>query len=108
RADVFGAAEGREPAKSAPTGLTPTRPRAEPAASRVLLLISAGAHTAGSVSPFRAARLAAEHQIRIFTIGVGADALPQQSALSFFWLQSDLSFELDEASLREISHLTGC
>src|SRR5690554_8116475 len=88
-------------------GRTIKRLRAEPAASRVLVLISDGANIAGSVSPLRAARLAAEHQIRIFTIGVGADALPQEGAFSFLGLQADPSLELDEASLREIAHLTG-
>lgn len=98
---------GRETAIGDAIGLAIKRLQAEPAASRVLVLISDGANTAGSVSPLRAARLAAEHQIRIFTIGVGADALPQESAFSFFGLQSDPSIELDEASLREIAHLTG-
>lgn len=98
---------GRETAIGDAIGLSIKRLQAEPAQSRVLVLISDGANTAGSVSPLRAARLAAEHQIRIFTIGIGADIAPQGSAFSFIGLQSDPSIELDEASLREIAQLTG-
>lgn len=98
---------GRETAIGDAIGLSIKRLQNEPAASRVMILISDGANTAGSVSPLRAARLAAEHQIRIFTIGVGADAPAQTSAFSFQDLQSDPSIELDEPSLREVAQLTG-
>lgn len=98
---------GRETAIGDAIGLAVKRLQAEPAASRVLLLISDGANTAGSVSPLRAARLAAEHRIRIFTIGIGADAPVQGSAFSFLGLHSDPSIELDEDSLRQIAETTG-
>ena len=98
---------GRETAIGDAIGLSIKRLQTEPAASRVLVLISDGANTAGSVSPLRAARLAAEHQIRIFTIAIGADAPAQDSVFSFLGLQTDPSIELDEDSLREIAELTG-
>lgn len=98
---------GRETAIGDAIGLSIKRLQHEPETSRVLILISDGANTAGSVSPLRAARLAAEHKIRIFTIGVGADVTAQTSAFSFLGLQSDPSIELDEASLQEIAQLTG-
>lgn len=97
---------GRETAIGDAIGLAVKRLQAEPAASRVLLLISDGANTAGSVSPVRAARLAADHQIRIFTIGIGADVVDKPGDLSF-GLQSDPSIELDEYGLRQIAELTG-
>src|SRR5690606_35969735 len=97
---------GRETAIGDAIGLAIKRLQAEPAASRVLILISDGANTAGSVSPLRAARLAAEHGIRIFTIGIGADVTAPPGALSF-GLQTDPSIELDEQSLRQIAELTG-
>ncbi|MFA5677639.1 MAG: VWA domain-containing protein [Pseudomonas sp.] len=105
--DSFIGLAGRETAIGDAIGLSIKRLQAEPAQSRVLILISDGANTAGSVSPLRAARLAAEHQIRIFTIGIGADVTPQSGAFSFLGLQSDPSIELDEHGLREIAHLTG-
>ena len=98
---------GRETAIGDAIGLSIKRLQNEPSASRVLILLSDGANTAGSVSPLRAARLAAEHQIRIFTIGGGADAPAQTSAFSFLGLQSDPSIELDEPSLQAIAELTG-
>lgn len=98
---------GRETAIGDAIGLAIKRLLDEPAASRVLILITDGANTAGSVSPLRAARLAAEHGIRIFSIGVGADTQTPDSITSDLWgLQFDPSIELDEASLREIAHLT--
>lgn len=98
---------GRETAIGDAIGLAIKRLQHEPAASRVLLLISDGANTAGSVSPLQAARLAAEHGIRIFSIGIGADTPPATSTFSFQGLQSDPSIELDEDSLRQIAGLTG-
>lgn len=98
---------GRETAIGDAIGLAIKRLQHEQAASRVLLLISDGANTAGSVSPLQAARLATEHDIRIFSIGIGADTQPSTSAFSFAGLQSDPSIELDEESLRQIAELTG-
>lgn len=98
---------GRETAIGDAIGLAIKRLQHEPAASRVLILLSDGANTAGSVSPLRAARLAAEHHIRIFTIGIGADTLPPSGTFSFLGLESDPSIELDEDSLRQIAQLTG-
>lgn len=98
---------GRETAIADAIGLSIKRLLSEPASSRVLILISDGANTVGRLSPLRAAQLAAEHQIRIFSIGVGADTPPQESTFSFLGLQSDPSIELDESSLQEIAQLTG-
>lgn len=98
---------GRETTIADAIGLSIKRLLSEPASSRVLILISDGANTVGSLSPLRAAQLAAEHQIRIFSIGVGADTPPQESTFSFLGLQSDPSIELDESSLQEIAQLTG-
>lgn len=98
---------GRETAIGDAIGLAIKRLVEEPAASRVLVLITDGANTTGNVSPLRAAQLAAEHQIRIFPIGVGADTGTQDSSASFWGLQFDPSIELDEGSLREIAQLTG-
>lgn len=99
---------GRETAIGDAIGLAIKRLLDEPAASRVLILITDGANTAGTVSPLRAARLAADHGIRIFTIGVGADTQAQDGvSASLRGLQFDPSIELDEGSLQEIALLTG-
>lgn len=79
-----------------------------PESTRILVLLTDGANTAGTVSPLLAARLAAEHRIRIFTIGVGAAPQNTNSSISDVWgLQYEPSIELDESSLQEIAQLTG-
>jgi len=40
-----------------------------------LVLLTDGANTAGEVSPLKAAELAAANQLKIYTIGVGADEI---------------------------------
>lgn len=93
---------GRETAIGDAIGLAIKRLVTEPAKSRVLLLITDGANTAGQVSPLRAARFAASEGIRIFTVGVGADA--QQSLLSG---TLDPSIDLDEGTLVDVALITG-
>lgn len=53
-------------------GLAVKRLRQRPAESRVLVLITDGANTGGQIAPQIAAQLAAEQQVKIYTIGVGA------------------------------------
>ncbi len=43
--------------------------------NRVLILLTDGGNNSGAVSPLSAAKLAAENNIRIYTIGFGADQL---------------------------------
>ena len=54
-------------------GLALKRLRERPAESRVLILLTDGANTAGEVAPRKAAELAAADGVRIHAIGVGAD-----------------------------------
>lgn len=99
---------GRQTAIGDAIGLAVKRLIEEPESSRVLVLLTDGANTAGNVSPLRAARLAAEHQIRIFTIGVGADPQSDEDSITDAWgLQYEPSIELDEGTLRQIAWLTG-
>lgn len=73
--------------------------------SRVLILLTDGANTAGEVTPIKAAQLAAEQNLKIYTIGVGADEMIQQS---FFGSRKvNPSAELDEKTLRYIAEHTG-
>lgn len=60
-------------------GLAVKRLRQRPAESRVLVLITDGANTGGQIAPQIAAQLAAEQQVKIYTIGIGAD--PQQGGV---------------------------
>ena len=85
-------------------GLAVKRLRQRPAESRVLVLITDGANTGGQIAPQIAAQLAAEQQVKIYTIGVGAD--PQQGGVpGLFGFNPGL--DLDEPTLRGIAEITG-
>ncbi|WXL24405.1 VWA domain-containing protein [Ectopseudomonas mendocina] len=85
-------------------GLAVKRLRQRPAQSRVLVLITDGANNAGEIEPSTAAQLAAEEQIVIYTIGIGAD--PKQGGV-LGMLGFNPGIELDEESLRSIAETTG-
>jgi Ca-activated chloride channel family protein len=73
--------------------------------ARVLILMTDGANTAGEVTPIKAAQLAAERGLKIYTIGIGAD---EEIETTWFGLRkTNPSAQLDEKSLRSIAGLTG-
>lgn len=86
-------------------GLAVKRLKNQPANSRVLVLMTDGANTAGEVSPLKAAELAAENQLKIYTIGIGADEMVVRS---FFGNRKvNPSADLDENTLVKIAESTG-
>lgn len=86
-------------------GLAVKRLKDQQVDSKVLVLLTDGANTAGEVSPLQAAELAAENQLKIYTIGIGADAL---TVRSFFGSQTvNPSRDLDEKTLKSIAEKTG-
>ena len=86
-------------------GIAVKRLENRPAENRVLILLSDGADTASELPPAKAAQLAADYGIRIYTIGIGADALVKRS---FFNTRTiNPSMDLDEKTLREIAETTG-
>ncbi len=105
--EAFIGLAGRDTAIGDAIGLAIKRLSAQPANSRVLLLVTDGANTAGGMSPIQAARVAAKEHIRIFTVGVGAQASGQSDLLSILEGDADPASDLDEASLQEIAQLTG-
>jgi Ca-activated chloride channel family protein len=100
---------GEETAIGDAIGLAVKRLKERPAESRVLILLTDGQDTASSVKPLDAAQLAASLGIRIYTIGIGADALtlPGLFGSSFGARQVNPSAELDEEGLQQIAQLTG-
>lgn len=73
--------------------------------SRVLILMTDGANTAGEVTPLKAAQLAADRGLRIYTIGIGAD---EQIETTWFGIRrTNPSAQLDEKTLRTIADLSG-
>lgn len=79
--------------------------RNRPENSRVLVLLTDGVNNAGAVSPEQAGQLAKTENIKIYTIGIGADQVVQRT---FFGARAiNPSAELDEAVLTQIAESTG-
>ncbi|BEU02852.1 VWR domain protein in aerotolerance operon BatA [Agarivorans sp. OAG1] len=76
-----------------------------PAEQRILILLTDGQNTSGSVDPMQAAEMAAKNQVVIYTIGVGADELYQQTL--FGARKINPSQDLDEGALIKIAEMTG-
>ena len=85
-------------------GLAVKRLRDQPQENRVLVLLTDGANTAGSVDPLKAADLAAQEGVRIYTIGVGAE---ETVVRGFFGIQRMPATDLDEKTLTAIAAKTG-
>jgi Ca-activated chloride channel family protein len=85
-------------------GLAVKRLRKQPQENHVLILLTDGANTAGSVDPLKAADLAAAEGLRIYTIGVGAESRLVRGLLGSRQVSNN---ELDEATLTAIADKTG-
>ncbi|MDH3614029.1 MAG: VWA domain-containing protein [Gammaproteobacteria bacterium] len=73
---------------------------------QVLVLLTDGANTAGEIDPLKAAELAQQVGLRIYTIGIGAEQL-EVSSLVGGRRSINPSADLDEATLTSIAELTG-
>lgn len=89
-------------------GLALKRLKDRPAESKVLILLTDGANTAGEISPIKAAELAAKKGLKIYTVGVGADqmTLPGLFGSQYGQRRINPSADLDEATLKKIAALT--
>jgi len=96
---------GRKTAIGDAIGLAVKRLRGNASESRVLILLTDGANTAGEIAPGRAAELAAAAALKIYTIGVGADEMIVPSL--FGQRRVNPSQDLDEGVLRDIAEKTG-
>jgi len=72
---------------------------------RVLVLLTDGANTAGEIDPLKAAELARDRGMVIYTIGIGADSVMVQSL--FGVREVNPSADLDERTLTTIAEGTG-
>jgi Ca-activated chloride channel family protein len=73
---------------------------------QVLVLLTDGANTAGEVQPLKAAELARQVGLRIYTIGIGAEQL-EVSSLIGGRRNINPSADLDEETLTAIADMTG-
>ncbi len=73
---------------------------------QVLVLLTDGANTAGEVDPLKAAELAAQIGLRIYTIGIGAEQMVV-SSITGGMRRVNPSADLDEETLTQIAEQTG-
>ncbi|NKF51141.1 VWA domain-containing protein [Shewanella sp. WXL01] len=72
--------------------------------NRVLVLLTDGSNNAGNIDPVTAANIAAERNITIYTVGVGAEVMERRTV--FGTERVNPSFDLDESQLIELAKMT--
>jgi len=85
-------------------GLAVKKLRERPEGSRVLILLTDGENTSGTLPPMMAARLAAAQGVRVYTIGVGSKGkvpIREDGGVK------QVTMEIDEALLKNIAAETG-
>ncbi len=96
---------GRETAIGDAIGLALKRLHMRPENQRVLILLTDGVNTAGQLEPRKATELAVAEHVRIYTVGIGAEAMRVDN---FFGSQMvNPSADLDVAMLTEMADKTG-
>lgn len=103
RESVVGLA-GRETAIGDAIGLAVKRLRDQPEGNRVLILLSDGENTAGTLDPVAAAELAREAGVRVYTIGIGGGELGLRGAFGMRLLRQGGDF--DPTTLKRIAEMT--
>ena len=73
---------------------------------QVLILLTDGANTAGEIDPLKAADLAQQIGLRVYTIGIGAEQMVV-SSITGGMRRVNPSADLDEATLTQIADMTG-
>ncbi len=77
--------------------------------SRILVLLTDGANTAGKIEPLQAAELAKKIGLKVYTIGVGASEMKIDGPFGglFGSRRINPSADLDETTLKAIANTTG-
>lgn len=86
-------------------GLAVKRLDRVPQKGRVIILLTDGANNSGVLAPLKAAELAKEEGIKIYTIGLGSEA--DSRALVGNFLMQNPAADLDEETLKKMSDMTG-
>ena len=96
---------GRETAIGDAVGLAVKRLRDRPQNERVLILLTDGVNSAGALDPHEAIKLAVAEHVKIYTIGIGADAM---EVGGFFGSRIvNPSAQLDAQLLTQMAEKTG-
>lgn len=78
------------------------------AKSRVIILLTDGVNNSGEISPVSAAEIAKTYDIRVYTIGVGANGTAPYPVITPWGVQlQDMQVEIDEELLKNIANTTG-
>ncbi len=96
---------GEQTAIGDAVGLAIKRFQQREESNRVLILLTDGQNTAGNIAPSEALELAVAENIKIYTIGVGADQMMVRGL--FGNRRVNPSQDLDEAMLTELAESTG-
>lgn len=96
---------GRKTAIGDAIGLAVKRFDAKQKSNKVLLLLTDGQNTAGKITPEQALELAIAKNITIYSIGIGAEEMLQESL--FGTRRVNPSSELDERTLTKLANETG-
>lgn len=102
---VIGLAGANATAIGDAIGLALKRLRHRRTASQVLILLTDGIHNAGELTPKKAAELAAELGVKIYTIGLGAETMLVRDV--FGSRRINPSRDLDEKTLQMVAQITG-
>lgn len=85
-------------------GLAVKRLQNVPSKSRIVILLTDGANTSGILLPLKAAELARDDQIKVYTIGLGSEP---SSVVNDGFYGMRVSADLDEETLLKIAETTG-
>ena len=86
-------------------GLAVKRLQNVPSKGRMIVLLTDGVNNSGVLAPLKAAELARQDEIKVYTIGLGAEIDPQAMGGLFF--NMNVSADLDEDTLKEVAKMTG-
>ncbi len=86
-------------------GLAIKRMRDLPAKSRVIVLLTDGANNEGLVNPRKAAQLAYQQGIRIYTIGIGKQTIPGPNPYGIW--SADNAQRYEKTVLKDMAQITG-
>jgi Ca-activated chloride channel family protein len=96
---------GQTTALGDPIGLAIKHLQHAPQQGRIMILLTDGASNAGVISPLKAADIAKKENIKIYTIGLGADtSMNPMTRLSIGFARGT---DLDEDTLKTIAKTTG-
>ena len=85
-------------------GLAVKRLQNVPSASRVIILLTDGANNSGVLLPLKAAELAKDDKITVYTIGLGSEVDPQAQNDTVF--NFNAGSDLDEKTLQQVATMT--